>query len=709
MSEMARPNDRDLDRLDVDELKRFLARRWKLILASAFGCVLLAGIVCVSVKPIYTATSQIFLDPHKQHVFGTEAVNPDSALDSSVVDSQIPIILSTRLLAKVIAKEHLAQDPEFAAPSKPGLLDRLFGLFLPAREAQVEPPSFDGIDPALAPVITRLFNRVDVIRVAKSNVLSISVSSHDPAKAMRLSNSVAETYVEDQVDVHARSVQQAATFFEQRLGHLRDQVRESERAVADFRKAHDLTTTTMDSQMTVGEQQLQNLNEQLARVSADTAEALAKYQQAVRFKSNGSNLDTLPEVIRSQVIIQLRAQQADLSRREADLSATYGPAYPAITQIHAQRGGLERAVTAEIKRLTVVLKNDYEVAKAREASFRKTITGLTDTSGGDNDIGIKLRELERANLANKALFENFLNRAKLTQEQSSFEEPDARLISPALEPSSPSSPKIKIILPVSGVVGLLLGLGLAALVDAKRRRFVASPSAQDDAFILARIPTVGGRGDKADLAAFMEKHPDSAFAREIEDLADKLSNGRGGVGRVVTIAPMSAREGATTLTLCLAQTIGAAGRRVLLIDAVGAGAGLSRRLAPADHRGLAEVIAGETTAGKAVIRGSHFAFLPAGGRTLSWPKSQKALRAFLQETRSRFDLILIDAPAFVASDDAMALGGVSDGLALVASWEQLMRDRFITAIDRIADKPVFAGIILNRTGVAAADELAVAS
>ena len=47
-------------------------------------------------------------------------------------------------------------------------------------------------------------------------------------------------------------------------------------------------------------------------------------------------------------------------------------------------------------------------------------------TGGDNATGVKLRELERTNMANKALFENFLNRAKLTQEASAFEEPDAR-------------------------------------------------------------------------------------------------------------------------------------------------------------------------------------------------------------------------------------------------------------------------------------------
>ena len=329
----------DLDRLDLDEVKRFLRRRWKLVVATAAGCAILAGVVCVSLTPIYSATSQVLLDPHRQHVFGSEGGGADQTIDSSIVDSQIPIILSTRLLAKVIDKEHLLDDPEFGAPAKQGLLDRLFAIFRSTKVAAVEPPSFDGIDPKLAPVIRRLFDKVDVTRVQKSYVLTLKVSSRDPIKAMRLANSIAEVYVEDQVEVHAHALQQAADFFQDRLGSLREQVRESEQAVAEFRKAHGLTPVTDDHLTTVGQQQLQDLNEKLAQSSADTAGRLAAYQQAMRFKASGTDLDSLPEIIRSPVISQLRTQQADLTRRAADLAAMYGPAFPAITQIRAQRAG----------------------------------------------------------------------------------------------------------------------------------------------------------------------------------------------------------------------------------------------------------------------------------------------------------------------------------------------------------------------------------
>ena len=568
-------------------------------------------------------------------------------------------------------------------------------------------PSLDGIDPKLAPVIINLFNKIEVTRIAKSYVLSLSVSSRDPAKATRLANSLAEAYVEDRVEVHARSVGQAATFFEDRLGSLRDQVRQSERAVADFRKAHDLTTTTMDGKLTVGEQQLQQLNEQLALAATDTAEKLARYQQAMRFNVSGANVDTLPEIIRSPVITALRGQQADLLRRESDLSALYGPAYPAITQIHAQKAGLERAITAEICRLVTTLRNDYEVAAAREAALRKTITALSNVSGGDNDIGVKLRELERTNMANQALFENFLNRAKLTQEQSSFEEPDARLISPALEPTAPSFPKTKLFVPIAAVAGLILGLGLAAGANMMDRG-VEPPAPGASAFILGHVfPTRQPYENAEQLGGALAE--DQRFARSVEALAMKLveEDGSGtGPGRAIALTPLDDGEATADLAISLATVLGNKGRRVLLIDADGERRRLSRACGAETATGLAEVLAGTALATQAVVPRPQFALLPAGTKTGEAPQLRR-LRPLLKAARARFDLVLVELPVLDGSKTAQALRDAVDGLAIVANWDGLTRNDFVAAIDAAADTPKFLGIVLTRSDET--EDLALAS
>ncbi len=705
------PDTSDPDRLDLEELRHFVGRRWPLVAGMAGGCALLALAVCLALRPTYTATSQVLLDPHRQHVFGVEAVQPDAALDSAIVDSQISILTSTRLLAKVVTKENLAADPEFAGTGKVGLLARLLALVRPVAVRSAEPLPLDGIDPKLAPAILNLFSRVEVTRIAKSYVLSLSVSSRDAAKATRLANGLAAAFTEDRVNVQARALGQAAAFFEDRLGTLRDQVRVSERAVTDFRKAHDLTAATLDGRTTVGELQLQHLNEQLALAATDTAEKLARYRQAAQFTTSGAKLDTLPEIVRSPLITQLRTQQADLLRRESDLASLYGPAFPAITQIRAQKEGMERAISAEVRRLVATLRNDHEVASARESALRKTITTLSDVAGGDNETGVRLRELERTNQANQALFQNFLSRAKITQEQSTFEEPDARVISPALEPTGPSFPKTRLIVPVAAVAGLILGLAVAAAADMFGRRRPRGDAPQPrpargaglSTYILGRVPRPERSLATADdVVAVLAAEPDAGFARSIGALAAKLivSDAARG-GRVLMFAALDGGDDARDLVLALACVLGAQGRRVLLIDGDGTRRSLSDACGAGHAVGLGEVLSGAVVPAAAVLPRSRFALLPAGAAWTggAWAAADGVrLGTLLEEARGRFDLVLVAARS---TDDgavvASALRGAVDGLALVANWDGLMRDAFVAAVDAAADTSDFLGVVLTAT------------
>ena len=71
--------------------------------------------------------------------------------------------------------------------------------------------------------------------------------------------------------------------------------------------------------------------------------------------------------------------------------------------------------------------------------------------------------------------------------------------------------------------------------------------------------------------------------------------------------------------------------------------------------------------------------------------------------------MLLDGPAFAGGIDVpLALAGASDGLALVAGWDGLMRHDFVGAVDVLAERPDFLGLILNRTA-ADQDDFAIAS
>ena len=452
----------DEDRLDLGAVAGVLRRQWKVILGITLGFVLAAVAFLIVVPPTYTSTAQILIDPRKSKVFGTDAVNSEPVLDTGFVESQVSVLLSTKLLNTVVEREKLAGTDEFGDQSG-GMLRSLLALFTKAPSAVVDTEG--GVSARNAQIIDRLREHVDVQRIGKGNVLTATVSSRSPERAARLANALADAFLDNQLQVSSASVRAASERFADRLDDLREQLRRSERSLSEFRTRNNILTAGSEGKITVNEQQLAQLNVKLAEATLDTSEKIARYEQARRVTMKAGKLEDLPEAMAYGSIPQLRAQRNDLARKEEDLLATVGPLFPSVANLRAERVGIERALIAEVGRLLTTLKHDADTAQAREGILKDSIQRLSNASGRDSDVGVELRELERVNLANRTLFEGFLARAKQAQEQAGFEEQGARLISPALTPRLPSSPKTVLTLAVALSLGLISGLLCASILE----------------------------------------------------------------------------------------------------------------------------------------------------------------------------------------------------------------------------------------------------
>src|SRR5665811_2281907 len=92
-------------------------------------------------------------------------------------------------------------------------------------------------------------------------------------------------------------------------------------------------------------------------------------------------------------------------RKIAELASRYNNDHPLVVRARAELRDVNNSIAAETGRIITNLKNEYDVAKAREDSMQKSLDQISGASGLDNSVGIRLRELERANAANKTLYE----------------------------------------------------------------------------------------------------------------------------------------------------------------------------------------------------------------------------------------------------------------------------------------------------------------
>src|SRR3954467_15092600 len=113
----------DDPRVDLKELIRIVKRRRTLILSIAAVPILLALVYDIFATPLYTASTQILIDPRDRRIVSNEVTPEALAADGgvAVVESQQLVITSDTVLRRAIVRERLAADPEFGGPAD-GLL-----------------------------------------------------------------------------------------------------------------------------------------------------------------------------------------------------------------------------------------------------------------------------------------------------------------------------------------------------------------------------------------------------------------------------------------------------------------------------------------------------------------------------------------------------------------------------------------------------------
>ena len=160
------------------------------------------------------------------------------------------------------------------------------------------------------------------------------------SKRRDLAQAISEAYLNDQLQAKYEAAHHATSWLGDRLAEMRKELIRSEEAVAEIRRAYGLTATDGGGTSTVASQQITELNAAIGAAETELSRKQAKVEQARRVQQSGGNIESLPEVMASSVIMALRAQQSEIIRKLAQfrLLGRYCPMLPAIPKLFAWKG-----------------------------------------------------------------------------------------------------------------------------------------------------------------------------------------------------------------------------------------------------------------------------------------------------------------------------------------------------------------------------------
>ena len=521
----------------------------------------------------------------------------------------------------------------------------------------------------------------------------------------------------------------ASSWLNGQIDALKSRVVAAEKAVEDFRTANNLTVS---QGVTVNDQQITDLNNQLIAARVQTAEARAKFDQAQQLSKSGGDKGGFNAAISSDIISRLRAQYADIAKNEADLSSKYGPRHPQVANVHAQLRDTQRLINEEIQRILQSTRRDYDVARSREASLQQSFDQLQGVSSSSGQAQVRLRELQREAEANRTLYESYLARYKESTAQESLEMPDSHVVTKASVPIGPSWPKTWLVLGLALTLGLGAGSVLAFLADYLDQRVKTLEQAERITGLpaLAAVPLVNarelaglakrgrselGRYDPAKtkllpavlqppLMRYALDVPGTFFAEAIRAIRLALQRTmRVQPVRIVLVTSALENEGKTTLAANLAQSVATLGIRTLLIDADLRNPQLSRSLCPHADAGLLDLAMNRAAPERAILvdRSTGLSILPSTAirqaDLITELMFSERLVEVLDLLRHRYELIVIDSPPLVPLVDGRALAELADRIVLALAWDQTPGEVLAHTIDLLS--PVhdrILGTVLTR-------------
>ncbi|TPI20060.1 MULTISPECIES: exopolysaccharide transport family protein [unclassified Mesorhizobium] len=693
----------DVD-VDLRQLFASLARNWLRILFVTLLATGLAFAFAWLATPYYKATAKLEIGSRESEYTRPPGTNDDEKpmLDEQGVATQVQIISSPDILKQVATKLNLDKLPEFDETLKMSTLGRMLVL------VGLKSDPFD--IPPEERVLSAMHDKLNVYAVEKTRAIAIEFASKDPKLAADIANGIANAYIASKGDAKLESNAAATDFLAPEIADLQNRVKDAEAKVAAFRAQSDLLMGGNNAVLPT--QQLSELSSELSRVRASRAAAEASAESVRRALQNGGSLDSVPEVLSSDLIQRLRERQVELRANIADLSTTLLDNHPRIRALKSQLADLDGQIRNEAQKIIRGLSAQAQTAKAREDQLIADVNTLKAASARAGEQQVQLDALQRDANVQRQQLESYMAsyNAVASRKDRRYSPVAASLIAQAQVPSQPYFPKIG---PITGAaaaaslllmaIGTLLGelFSGRAMRPAAGARFadieqVAMPAARVEPMVAeahgegrafapyeeaaaghsiaeSELPRPAER-DLAEVRAAAVKQaepsesaPEPTQSRlgeiDVDTAAEKLI--ASGAARAIFVSPEG--DEAAASAVLVAREVSDAGLRVLLLDLTASGAASRPMLDSSLFPGITNLLASEAQFSDVIHPDlySDAHVIPVG--TADPVRAMRAadrLPIIMQSLTTAYDLVVVECgPA-----DAQGIGRlVGDGTEVFLS------------------------------------------
>ena len=557
-----------------------------------------------------------------------------------------------------------------------------------------------------------LIEKISVEPIIATDILEVKFTSEDPEFAALVVNKVTELYLEDHNSNNRSQTAAANEFIAQQLPQVEANVQKAESRLRDFKLRNGISSLEEETSANVDslsgtatrideiEAQLDNINASYEQLQAQLN---MSWQEAAAVSSLSESLpvqrvlEQLQEVkvtlAQKQNYLSSNAPQIiSLQEEEADLNALLEQ------QIAKTLNGEQQALVKDVNVLSLGTLKQSQIANLAELGLRKTgleqeLKTLKDIRKTYQQKSSKLpklqeqqRHLERRLEVVEDTYETLLRKLQQTQISEQQNTGNVRVISKAAIPEDPLPSRSKLAVAGAGIVGALLGVSIAFLLDIRDRTIKNTLEIRDR----LPYPLIGIIPDYKKVAHQKQLIlADNLGANVPKLLANQISVLPIGeayqelqvnlqllcvqetFNKVILITSALSGEGKSSVAANLAIAKSQCGQKVLLVDADLRYPTQYHLWEVSNNVGLTHILDREVAVNE--WQNNVHKIVPnldliTSGETSKQPISllnSPLLEEFMIGAAKDYDCIIIDSPPLVGLADAKILSRVADGLLLV--------------------------------------------
>ncbi len=649
-------------------LKTVIRWRWLIATFLLIGTVIAVAQILLQ-APKYRAVSTLEVNAQESQIFEGAAVEPLTSTDDEFMDTQLNLLKSRSLAARVVDKLQLTDDENF--------VDQ-------AEERQVRE--------RLA--ITKIQDNLSVSILDRSRIIQIKYVSPSPREASRIATTFAEEFIEHDLDRKFNATSYARNFISERLQAAKIALEESDIKLLEFANKNRILNLDSDRTSVIenlpSAKALTELNTQLSDIKSQrlSLEVELKNVREGKFSNLGE----------SEIMNQLQARRIEIVSEIDQISSIFNEDFDGVKLLVEQLEKLDEQIKEERNRLArdivqrIETLNDTEETYATEIDEQRT--SLQEVLNSNIDYEILSREVD----TNRGLYEALLQRHKEVSVVDSIGKSRVSIVDRAVIPTESFEPNAIKIIAISLVLSALAGLGFAFAIDFIDDT-IKTPddlTSKLDIASLGSTPVVGPGSSITD----MSLDPASKISEAMASIRMALQfSTADGAPQTIMLTSVRPEEGKTNTCASMGIALARLGKKVLIIDAdmrkpsflVGskAAGGLSRVLTE-DADILDEVVEGKV---------ENLFLLPC---TKASPNPTDLLAGYrfpqiLEQAREIYDHIIIDVPPVMGFADAPTISSYCDATVMIFQSGAIRRPAAQKAIDRLlASKANIIGAIITK-------------